>query len=407
MESRCGTPQITPALLPIAAETPMCSSQTSDTRHPVTLLCHPAVLLAVAACAVNDHLFKGSGWLPGVVTGKLSDVAGLFFFPVLLAVLLFLVARITGRLVPFIGKLRRFDQPRTYVDTATILTIAVFAALNVSPTANALLEPYWGVVTMDMTDLLCLPMVLVGRQFTLRRWRQPVASTTTRSLTWRHWGALAFAVVVSAATSPAPATVTIAGFPYWSVSPPVVHCHDDTEIRGWFAKSGREGTGFVLRLDRVIDEPTDIQVDVAQFLASTGEPSSEEWSVVVDGAPSPRSQVIDGGGAFYIPFEFDNEQALIAGKVKLSLRIGGQPYDLTFDSKHRSGAISDWYVGYERYGEPLWGSIPEEEGAFKTGPRRDGRPDGPFLVRRAAEPGVYGVRFDPQWSGGCGEAGNE
>ena len=382
------------------------SQATKSTRHPVTLLCHPALLLAVVVCAVNDHVFKGSGWLPAAMTGKLSDVAGLFFFPVLLAVLLFLAARITGRLIPSIGPLRRYDQPRTYVDIATILTIAVFAAVNVSSSINALLEPYWGVVTMDMTDLFCLPMVLVGRQFALRRWRQPVASTTKRSLSWRHWGALAFAVVVSAATSPAPATVTISGFPYWEVSPPVVHCHHDTEIRGWFAKSGKEGTGFVLRLERMIDEPTDVRIDSAQFLASTAEPSSELWTVVADGAPSPRSQSVDGDTAFYIPFEFDNERALTAGQVKISLRLDDQTHDLSFDSEHRSGEFADWYVGYDRYGEPLWGSVAEEDGAFMTGARRDGL-GGNFLVRRPAYPGVYGVRFEPRWSGGCGEAGDD
>src|ERR1700679_4140779 len=50
-------------------------------------LVHPWPLLAVALLAVNDHLLKGSGWLPGWLTGKLSDFAGLFFFPVLLTVI--------------------------------------------------------------------------------------------------------------------------------------------------------------------------------------------------------------------------------------------------------------------------------------------------------------------------------
>lgn len=36
----------------------------------------------------NDHLLKGAGVLPGWVTGKLSDLAGYFLFPSLLAVLL-------------------------------------------------------------------------------------------------------------------------------------------------------------------------------------------------------------------------------------------------------------------------------------------------------------------------------
>lgn len=48
-------------------------------------ICHPVALAAVAVLAANDHLLKGSGLLPGALTGKLSDVAGLFFFPLLLS----------------------------------------------------------------------------------------------------------------------------------------------------------------------------------------------------------------------------------------------------------------------------------------------------------------------------------
>ncbi len=44
---------------------------------------HPLVLFAIFLVAVNDHILKQSG-LAGVLTGKLSDFAGLFFFPFLL-----------------------------------------------------------------------------------------------------------------------------------------------------------------------------------------------------------------------------------------------------------------------------------------------------------------------------------
>jgi hypothetical protein len=44
-------------------------------------LLHPVVLLALAVWLVNDHWAKAA--LPGAVTGKLSDVAGLIVFPLL------------------------------------------------------------------------------------------------------------------------------------------------------------------------------------------------------------------------------------------------------------------------------------------------------------------------------------
>ncbi len=52
---------------------------------------HPAVLAALALLLVNDHVLKAA--FPGTVTGKLSDAAGLVFFPVLLWSLVEVLAR--------------------------------------------------------------------------------------------------------------------------------------------------------------------------------------------------------------------------------------------------------------------------------------------------------------------------
>lgn len=45
-------------------------------------LLHPVVLASVGVLVVNDHWAKAHH--PGVLTGKLSDFAGLVFFPILL-----------------------------------------------------------------------------------------------------------------------------------------------------------------------------------------------------------------------------------------------------------------------------------------------------------------------------------
>ena len=45
----------------------------------------PLAVIAVLSLFLNDHVFKYA-W-PGVVTGKLSDVAGMIFFPLLLQTL--------------------------------------------------------------------------------------------------------------------------------------------------------------------------------------------------------------------------------------------------------------------------------------------------------------------------------
>src|SRR5574341_981347 len=51
---------------------------------------HPVTVLAIGVMAVNDHVLKAVA--PGLVTGKLSDVAGLVVAPPLLAGLLAVVA---------------------------------------------------------------------------------------------------------------------------------------------------------------------------------------------------------------------------------------------------------------------------------------------------------------------------
>ena len=49
---------------------------------PADALLHPVAALAVVTLVLNDHV--GKAMWPGTVTGKLSDIAGLVFFPLVL-----------------------------------------------------------------------------------------------------------------------------------------------------------------------------------------------------------------------------------------------------------------------------------------------------------------------------------
>jgi hypothetical protein len=135
--------------------------------HP---LLHPVSLAAIALLVVNDHVLKAA-W-PGALTGKLSDVAGLAFFPLLLAA----VAQ----------QVRPALRLRPTVAACALLTALVFAAIKVWPLAGdayrvglgALQWParaLWNVLagqgvpglalvrlTPDATDLLALPAVLLA-----------------------------------------------------------------------------------------------------------------------------------------------------------------------------------------------------------------------------------------------------
>lgn len=148
-------------------------SGTADTL-PLTLLLRPLPLLAVALLAVNDHVLKGLPGAPSWLTGKLSDVAGLFFFPLLLVVLgnlaaLALALLLPGR--PAFAPTRRvllmLASPRLHhVLWAAGLTGAAFAAVQMLPwaaraygAASALCMGKPGHiarVTMDVTDLAAL-----------------------------------------------------------------------------------------------------------------------------------------------------------------------------------------------------------------------------------------------------------
>lgn len=107
-------------------------------------LLHPLPLSAVAVLVVNDHVLKHATWAPGALTGKLSDFAGLFFFPVLLVEL----ARRLGL--------------RARPVACAFATAVVFAAIKIEPRANALAAALLGACAPDPTDLLALPMTALA-----------------------------------------------------------------------------------------------------------------------------------------------------------------------------------------------------------------------------------------------------
>lgn len=114
----------------------------------------PVPMLSVLVLAVNDHILKGSGWLPGVITGKVSDIAGLFFFPLLL------VAVVQG--AQTLARLpHAWRIPRAALTaSATLATGLVFTAVKLHPPTNALVARFWGVMVLDPTDLIALIMLI-------------------------------------------------------------------------------------------------------------------------------------------------------------------------------------------------------------------------------------------------------
>jgi hypothetical protein len=129
--------------------------------HPERALVTPIWIAALVLLIVNDHLLKGSGLLPGAVTGKLSDFAGLIVAPVLLA-----------------SVLRVNDRSRLMA--CHVAVGIVFAGIQVSvpfadrwSSAMGLLGYPW-TITSDPTDLIALPMLAASWWLLLPSMQRPV-----------------------------------------------------------------------------------------------------------------------------------------------------------------------------------------------------------------------------------------
>ena len=116
-------------------------------------LCHPLPLIAVLVTAINDHWLKGSGVIAASVTGKLSDVAGLFFFPMLLVALWFGGERLLGK---------RSCLDRGVPALACCVTALVFTMVNLSSSINDISAAMGMVKVMDPSDLWALPVLLLS-----------------------------------------------------------------------------------------------------------------------------------------------------------------------------------------------------------------------------------------------------
>ncbi len=172
----------------------------SSTSSWASVLVHPLPLASVGVLALNDHLLKGSGLLPSWLTGKLSDFAGLFFFPMLLFVGARGAERLFSRTFPL--------SPQRLAMSSALLTGAVFCAVKLFPQANALIARVWGRMWMDPSDLWALSVLPLSLAFMLKRSQAGAhekASIQSRPVRAAfEFAAVLLTGLASAATSPAP-----------------------------------------------------------------------------------------------------------------------------------------------------------------------------------------------------------
>jgi len=123
-------------------------------RTALTALAQPVTLGSIALLLINDHLLKGH--YPSALTGKLSDFAGLFFFPFLLAALFGLAGAAVARFLPEGLAGIRFlpDKVAHTAQLSFAITAMAFAAVKVIPAANS-------AATAALEALLRLPVRIV------------------------------------------------------------------------------------------------------------------------------------------------------------------------------------------------------------------------------------------------------
>jgi hypothetical protein len=130
---------------------------------PVGEALHPVTLAAVALLVVNDWLLKPRLG-PSLVTGKLSDLAGLIFAPVVLSAAIGLVLHVAAGLGARVDP--SLSRRRLYA--CTVATGAVFAAVKLSPAAAGVLTALISrlgrpaEIYLDRSDLLTLPALAVA-----------------------------------------------------------------------------------------------------------------------------------------------------------------------------------------------------------------------------------------------------
>ncbi len=156
---------------------------------PAGELLDPVALGAVLLLVVNDWVLKGRA--PALLTGKLSDVAGLVAAPLIATAALDIALWAAARLgAPVDFSLRRWKL----VAAATAIG-AVFAAVKLSPDAAHALERAASAVGLawriqpDPSDLACLPGLALAMWLGRREIaRVPLGRIEVLERAWRRAG---------------------------------------------------------------------------------------------------------------------------------------------------------------------------------------------------------------------------
>lgn len=303
----------------VGALGPSTSAYEEERPAQVAPLCRPLPLGSVALLLLNDHVLKGANVLPGWLTGKLSDVAGLVFFPLLLLALVEEAAWLGGVRLPL--------SKKTLTWLCSVITALVFGLLKTHSGFHALVSTLWGPSVLDPTDLLALPAAFLG----LTQLGPLAAPPRLRA-------AAPTMVLLAAGASLASMPPRYPrNYPTWTVSAEGTRTLRCANLDAWVSKSGKEGFGLTLRMQNLTEEPCQVTFEGATFMAE---------GVQIEGVlPAPITLSPFHLEPTYVPFAFNNEKlwnkGIQKGSLRLELQVDGQsaswvmPLVERFDSFHK------------------------------------------------------------------------
>lgn len=272
----------------------------------------PTPLAALAVWLANDHVLKGSGWAPAVVTGKLSDVAGLFCFTLF-----------AGAVVRLITRTNDGERARRQMRLAALATAAMFTSLELLPNWAALVARVWGPSWPDVTDLFALPAVGAAVLWH-RRWvsrPEPPSPAHRRALVFGG------VLIATAATSPTPRIVRPP--PIWELTSQTRWENGCARLEAWIAKSGKTGVGVALQPD-LRGLACSLELRAASVRIGHQQHAAAVAMPLALGVTRPTE---------YLPFVFDNDRAWRRGEHRAFLVL---------DLEASGAGAQRWELGLEQ-----------------------------------------------------------
>jgi hypothetical protein len=196
-------------------------------------LVHPVTVLAAIVLILNDHVLKAA--YPGLVTGKLSDIAGLVLLPPLVGLILAVVVR------------ARAGTPMAI--TGLAVSGVAFTAVKAAPAGAAAASTVFSAVTgpsvilADPTDLAALPALGIAAWVWSRARQRPASRDTLRRFAVIVVLPTAVLGVVATPAPEYPDTVEVASWRNLVVVGQANAYHHDRRPWKWLV-SDQGGTGW-------------------------------------------------------------------------------------------------------------------------------------------------------------------